>query len=473
MSQTVSILWFRQDLRLADHPALHAAVQRGAVIPVFIYSPEEEDAWPPGDASKWWFHHSLQSLAASFEKRGAKMVIRRGDIAKELETVIRETGASAIFWSRRYEPFAIAVEHKVTKHFQKLGIEIQSFNGGLLFEPSEISNQSGKPFRVFTPFWKTCMALAKKISEPLSVPGKMEIPKHFAKSLSLAELGLEPNLDWAKEFPKYWQPGEAGAHQNLQRFLRGSLSDYENSRNRPDQLGTSLLSPHLHFGEISPRQIWAAVQKHKSASAKKYLAEIGWREFAHHLLFHFPQTPTKPLHEKLERFPWRNHAAWLKAWQRGQTGFPIVDAGMRELWTTGWMHNRVRMIAGSFLVKDLLLPWQTGAHWFWDTLVDADLANNTLGWQWVAGCGADASPFFRIFNPIAQGEKFDPKGIYVRQWIPEIAQLPDKWIHQPWNAPEDFLSKAGINLGKTYPKPIVSHAIAREVALEAFRKIKP
>lgn len=457
---------------MSDNPCLHAAIKRGLIIPVFIYSPEEEGDWPLGGASKWWLHQSLKSLAASLEKLGAKLIIRRGEAVKELESLVQETGASALFWNLRYEPFAIEQECKVEKYFQKIGIETQSFNGGLLFEPWKIANKSGKPFRVFTPFWKTCLASAGKIPKPLSAPKKIESPKHFPKSLAPNELELEPKLDWAKEFSKVWEPGEAGAQKNLKRFLRDVISDYENSRNRPDQQGTSRLSPHLHFGEISPRQIWATVQKNKSVSAKKYLAEIGWREFAYHLLFHFPKTPTKPLHEKFDAFPWRKNAAWLNAWQHGQTGFPIVDAGMRELWATGWMHNRVRMIVGSFLVKDLLLPWQSGARWFWDTLVDADLANNTLGWQWVAGCGADASPFFRIFNPMMQGEKFDPNGNYVRKWIPELAKLPDKWIHQPWNAPEEILSKAGIKLGKTYPQPIVSHAIAREVALEAFQKIK-
>ena len=495
-----TIVWFRHDLRLVGNPALSAAIDLGNVISVFIFSQTEEGDWPPGGASKWWLHQSLEALAKSLEKLGAKLTLRRGDTLKEMQSLVRETGATAIFWNRRYEPFAIEQERKIEKHFQPAGIETQSFNSHLLFEPWTVVNKSGRPFRIFTPFWKTCLALAaqKEISAPLPAPRSLPSAKRWPKSLRLGELELEPKIKWAGGIRAAWEPGEAGAQKKLKKFLRESFSDYGDARNRPDIIGTSRLSPHLHFGEISPRQIWHAVQKRSAGfqpasgeSARsvppntrrleacapinapiKYLAEIGWREFAHHLLFHFPHTPTEPLQEKFKKFSWQKNPAWLKAWQRGQTGYPIVDAGMRELWTTGWMHNRVRMLVASFLVKDLLLPWSSGARWFWNTLVDADLANNTLGWQWVAGCGADAAPFFRIFNPIMQGEKFDPRGDYVRRWIPEIANLPDKWIQQPWNAPPEILSKAGVEPGKNYPKPIVSHTIAREVALEAFQKLK-
>lgn len=472
MSQNTSILWFRHDLRLADNPALSAAVKRGAVLPVFIFSTKEEVDWLEGGASKWWLHQSIGALAKRLEKLGVKLILRRGDSSKELQSLVRETGASAVFWNRRYEPFAVDQEREITRHFQQAGMETQSFNSHLLFEPWKIENKNGKPFRVFTPFWKTCLAAAQKIEKPLPPPAIIIAPIQWPKSLRLTELNLKPKLDWAKGFGKVWEPGEAGAQKNLQRFLREAISGYEESRNRPDQIGTSRLSPHLHFGEVSPRQLWESIRRRKSNSSMKYLAEIGWREFSHHLLFHFPQTPTKPLQEKFEKFPWQKNAAWLSAWQRGQTGYPIVDAGMRELWATGWMHNRVRMIVASFLIKDLLQPWQLGAHWFWDTLVDADLANNTLGWQWSAGCGADAAPFFRIFNPITQGEKFDPKGDYVRRWIPEIAKLPDQWIHKPWQAPKEILAQANLKLGENYPEPIVSHAIAREVALERYARIK-
>ena len=291
---------------------------------------------------------------------------------------------------------------------------------------------------------------------------------------------MEQKLNWTAGLRAAWRPGTAGANAELQRFLRDGLLAYSEGRNRPDLVGTSRLSPHLHFGEISPRQVWQAAKRFAEsqsipASAWRrwqFLTEIGWREFAHHLLFHFPHTPEQPLRAEFARFPWRENPAWLRAWQRGQTGYPLVDAGMRELWSTGWMHNRVRMVVASFLVKNLLLPWQEGARWFWDTLVDADLANNTLGWQWTAGCGADAAPFFRVFNPVSQGEKFDPEGNYVRRWVPELARLPGAWIHQPWQAPTAALAASGVELGRTYPRPIVSHLISRELALEAYQAIR-
>ena len=466
------ILWFRKDLRLMDNPALRSALERGAIVPVFVWSPDEEGDWPPGGASRFWLHQSLQALDGKLRELGSRLIIRHGNSQEVLESLVKETGANAIFWNRRYEPAIIERDKSIKEHFRKSGIDAQSFNSHLLFEPWTIANKAGKPFQVFTPFWKTCLASASSIPEPLTTPKKIFAPQRWPKSLRLEELELEPKVKWAEGIRAAWESGEVGAQKQLKRLLQNVISKYEESRNRPDQRGTSRLSPHLHFGEISVRQIWHGVRKHKSASAQKFLAELGWREFAHHLLFHFPQTPTEPLRADFKKFRWNDDAQALRAWQRGQTGYPIVDAGMRELWTTGWMHNRVRMIVGSFLVKDLLLPWQSGARWFWDTLVDADLANNTLGWQWVAGCGADAAPFFRIFNPVTQGEKFDPKGEYVRRWILEIAKLPDKWIHKPWQAPAEILSEAKLKLGKNYPEPIVSHAIAREVTLERYSKLK-
>lgn len=451
---------------------IEAVKRSGEVIPVFIWSPEEEGEWADGGASQFWLHHSLRALMEKLRRLGSDLVIRRGASQIVLQSLVKETGATAIFWNRRYEPAIIARDKRIKEHFRVTGIDAQSFNSHLLFEPWTISNKAGKPFQVFTPFWKACLAHASKISKPLPAPKIVSAPQRWPKSLRLEDLELEPTIKWAEGIRAAWEPGEVGAQKNLKHFLREVISGYEESRNRPDQRGTSRLSPHLHFGEISVRQMWHEVRQSKSSSAEKYIVEIGWREFAHHLLFHFPHTPNDPLRADFKKFRWNDDAPSLKAWQRGQTGYPIVDAGMRELWTTGWMHNRVRMIVGSFLVKDLLLPWQSGARWFWDTLVDADLANNTLGWQWVAGCGADAAPFFRIFNPITQGEKFDPKGEYVRKWIPEIAKLPDKWIHKPWRAPAEILSKANLKLGENYPEPIVSHAIAREVALERFAKIK-
>jgi deoxyribodipyrimidine photo-lyase len=349
----------------------------------------------------------------------------------------------------------------------------------LLFEPWTITNKSGRPFQVFTPFWRHCLALGEPL-EPTPSARALSVPGRWPKAEPLASLELEPRVGWTEGMRSAWQPGEAGAAENLRRFCESAFPDYGEQRNRPDVPGTSRLSPHLHFGEIGPRQIWHALQTFADQRSlpvtawrnSQFLAEVGWREFAHHLLFHFPHTPAAPLRPEFARFPWRKDPAWLRAWQRGRTGYPVVDAGMRELWSTGWMHNRVRMIVASFLVKDLLLDWRDGARWFWDTLVDADLASNTLGWQWTAGCGADAAPYFRVFNPVGQGEKYDPNGDYVRRWVPELARLPANWIHRPWEAPADVLARAQITLDGDYPRPILNHAIAREVALEAFAKLK-
>jgi len=474
----LSIVWFRLDLRLADNPALAAAVKLGgAILPVFIHAPDEEMPWSPGGASNWWLHQSLKSLEASLQKLGSQLIIRRGPAQKALQRLVSETGATAVYWNRRYEPAVMVRDTTVKDALRSDGVEVESFNAALLHEPWTIQNQSGKPFRVFTPFWRHCLAKPAP-PVPILTPSKLSAPEKWPNSLALAELELEPKIKWATGLKTTWQPGETGAHTHLKRFLQAAHAHYGDQRNRPDLIGTSRLSPHLHFGEISPRQIWSALQRHAGAGggtdwrASQFLTEVGWREFAHHLLYHFPQTPTTPLREEFNRFPWRKDAAFLTTWQKGGTGYPIVDAGMRELWVTGWMHNRVRMIVASFLVKDLLLSWTEGARWFWDTLVDADLAQNTLGWQWTAGCGADAAPYFRVFNPISQGEKFDPRGDYVRRWCPELTKLPDAWLHQPWQAPSEILARAGIVLGREYPEPIVSHAIAREVALEAFASLK-
>lgn len=475
--KTVSLVWLRFDLRLADHPALTAAIERGIVIPVFIHAPEEESPWAPGGASLWWLHQSLAACDASLREIGSRLVIRRGPTLETLQTLIKETGATAVFWNRRYEPAVTARDTQIKATLREAGVLVESFNAALLHEPWTIQNQSKKPFQVFTPFWKHC--LTKPDPEaPLATPKRLAAPERWPESLELEELDLEPKIKWAEGMRAAWQPGELGACKMLEAFLKNAFADYTVNRNHPDLRGTSRLSPHLHFGEISPRQIWHHVRRFAEKNGittwrtSQFLTEVGWREFAHHLLHHFPHTPAAPLREDFKRFPWRTDAAFLKAWQRGQTGYPIVDAGMRELWTTGWMHNRVRMIVASFLVKDLLLSWREGAAWFWDTLVDADLAQNTLGWQWTAGCGADAAPYFRVFNPVSQGEKFDPRGDYVRKWCPELARLPDEWLHQPDKAPPEVLARAGVVLGRNYPEPVVNHAIAREVALEAFAQLK-
>lgn len=501
MNCKTSIVWFRQDFRLADNPALHAALERGGVVtPVFVWSPDEEGDWSPGGATKWWLHQSLKALDKSLRERGARLVIRRGPALETLRGLLKETGATAVFWNRRYEPAITARDAQIKNGLRAGGFEVESFNAALLHEPWTIQNQSGRPFQVFTPFWKHCLSKPDPAA-PLPAPPKIKSPAKWPMSLALEELELEPKKEWAGGIRIAWQPGEAGAMTEFQRFVACGFDNYSGQRNRPDVPGTSRLSPHLHFGEISPRQIWHGLRQMAERGApvsdparserlqsksraggrcsgdegwrsSQFLAEIGWREFAHHLLFHFPHTTHEPLRSEFKNFPWRKEPAWLRAWEKGRTGFPIVDAGMRELWATGWMHNRVRMIVASFLVKDLLLPWQSGAAWFWDTLVDADLAQNTLGWQWTAGCGADAAPYFRVFNPQSQGEKFDPNGDYVRRWCPELAKLPMEHIHAPARAPADVLTRAGITLGVNYPEPIVSHAIAREVALEALAKIK-
>jgi deoxyribodipyrimidine photo-lyase len=485
-----TLLWFQADLRLTDNPALEAALQRGGpIIPVFIWSPEEEGSWPPGAASRWWLHHSLAALDESLRKRGSRLILRRGASEPTLRSLIKETGAQAVYWNRRYEPELIRRDAQLKTALAQGPVEIKSFNSALLHEPWTVRNQSGKPFQVFTPFWRNCLstqAAAEKAAPPPFPTATNQTgvkPRTWPQSLKLEELELEPRIPWASGFAGVWQPGEVGVQKALERFLQDARADYEENRNRPDLRGTSRLSPHLHFGEIGPRQIRQAlaaagllsaepVAAARSLPGGQFYAELGWREFAYHLLYHFPQTPQKPLREEFARFPWRANPAWLKAWQKGQTGYPLVDAGMRELWATGWMHNRVRMVVASFLVKHLLIPWSEGAKWFWDTLVDADLAANTLGWQWTSGCGADAAPYFRIFNPVSQGEKFDPQAAYVRRWVPEVARLPDSLIHQPWSASPSALASAGLVLGHNYPEPIVTHFSAREAALEAYSRFK-
>ncbi|MCG3205623.1 MAG: Deoxyribodipyrimidine photo-lyase [Elusimicrobia bacterium] len=439
-SKRTALVWFRNDLRLSDNPALTAAIKTGAsIVPVFIWAPEEEGNWPPGAASQWWLHHSLNKLGAALQSLGSRLIVRQGPSLLCLQKLIRETQAKSVFWNTRYEPYAIARDTKIIKKLQAEGIKTDNFNGSLLFDPSLVRTMEGRPYQVFTPFWRSCISRPPPRA-PLPFPKTLSAPNKWPASLTLDDLGLLPKIHWDKGWMERWQPGEKGAQKTLKKFLRIN-ENYAVARNIPSQLGTSRLSPHLHFGEISPHQIWNQINK-----TSDFLRELGWREFAHHLMFHFPDTPNKPLRKKFEKFPWRSNKELLKAWQYGTTGFPLIDAGMRELWQTGWMHNRVRMIVASFLVKDLRISWTEGARWFWDTLVDADLANNTLGWQWSAGCGADAAPYFRIFNPMSQTKKFDPNHAYIQQWVPEYGTA-------------------------RYPKPIVDHAQSRVEALRIFRTL--
>jgi deoxyribodipyrimidine photo-lyase len=447
-----TIVWFRHDLRLDDNPALAAAAARGAVVPVFIWAPDEEQPWAPGAASRWWLHHSLEKLAAALAKAGAPLVIRSGGSLEVLRAVAKECGASGVVWNRRYEPAVVTRDTQIKKALAADGLAVESFNGSLLFEPMHVATKEGRPYQVFTPFWRALLAKDEP-AEPVAAPRRLRAAEASPRTEPLAALRLLPPIAWDGTMTKTWAPGAAGGEQRLARFLDAALAGYATDRDRPDREGTSSLSPHLHFGEISPRRVWHAVRaavggtpaaKITRGGAEAYLRELGWREFANHLLFHFPHTSDAPLRADYARFPWANDPVGLRAWQRGRTGYPIVDAGMRQLWATGWMHNRVRMIVASFLVKDLRVSWLEGARWFWDTLVDADLAANTLGWQWAAGCGADAAPYFRIFNPTSQGEKFDPDGSYANRWA---------------------------GLGPDYPEPIVDHAAARKLALEALKVV--
>ena len=470
---SLAIVWLRRDLRLADNPALsQAAAEHARILPVYIHAPDEEAPWQPGAASRWWLHHALADLGAQLDGR---LLMRRGPSLEVLQAVVAESGAAAVYWNRLYEPAAIARDSEIKAALRDAGVGAASGNAGLLFEPWTVHNRQDKPFRVFTPFWKQLLALGLP-QRPVSVPaldGRLVTRTAFRRlgGVGLDELGLLPDIPWDAQMAETWHVSRAGAEARLEEFLETDLRHYAHGRDLPAKDQVSRLSPYLHFGQLGPREIVAACRGLRS-SAEAFLREIGWREFAHHLLYHFAHTSDAAMDARFDGFPWRDDDAQLIAWQRGQTGIPLVDAGMRQLWATGWMHNRVRMIVASFLTKNLLLPWQAGARWFWDTLVDADLASNSLGWQWTAGCGADAAPYFRVFNPVLQGEKFDKGGAYVRHWVPELRQLPDKWIHQPWAAPVEVLAAAGVSLGTDYPRPLVDLKASRQRALDAWARIK-
>jgi deoxyribodipyrimidine photo-lyase len=471
-----TIVWFRDDLRLSDQPALHAAAKAGGAVVCIYVLDEHGPARPLGGAARWWLAQSLRALQASLRSASAQLVLRRGDAARVIAALAREADAGAVYWNDIAQAPHRAAADRVKAALERIGVEAQRFAGDLLAAPESIRNKENRGLRVFTPFWRRVQALGDPPS-PLPAPKKLVAGPQLASD-AIESWQLEPTRpDWAGGLRANWTVGEAEAQKRLKKFLENAAG-YASERERPDREGTSKLSPHLRFGEISPRQVWhaarfaAAEHPRLTADIDKFLSELGWREFCRHLLYDVPDLAERGLQPSFDAFPWRRDAKALRAWQHGLTGYPIVDAGMRELWHTGVMHNRVRMVVASFLVKHLLIDWREGEKWFWDTLVDADAGSNPANWQWVAGSGADAAPYFRVFNPILQGEKFDPDGDYVRRWVPELARLPDKYIHQPWEATPLELAAAGIELGNTYPYPIVDHKVGRERALKAYATIR-
>jgi deoxyribodipyrimidine photo-lyase len=466
-----TLVWFREDLRLHDNPALdHAAQTAERVIPVYLHTPGEAGEWAPGGASRWWLHHSLRALDKDLQQAGSGLVLRQGDSALALlQALLRETGADSVAWNRLYTPWAIARDRQIRAALTQQGIAVHSFRASLLFEPQSVVKDNGEPYRVFTAFWKRCQA-QPLYQSPCATPERIRSDA-LARGSALEQLGLLPCIPWDRGFYPQWTPGEAGAHAQAEAFFADDVEEYDTARDIPGVSGTSRLSAHLHFGEISPRVLMnRAVQALDEVatpaarqSVTRFMAELGWREFAAHILYHFPDSAVTSMDARFAQFPWAEpEAEVLQRWQQGRTGFPVIDAGLRELWHTGWMHNRVRMLVASFLVKNLRLHWLHGARWFWDTLVDADLASNSLGWQWVAGCGTDAAPYFRIFNPVLQGSKFDRNGEYVRRWVPELEHLDRRYIHEPWQAP----------VRPDYPAPLLDLGETREQALAAFRSLR-
>jgi len=484
------IHWFRLDLRLADNPAFHhaaflSAKEKRPLIPLFIWAPESEGLWQPGGASKWWLHHALNDLAKQLDDLGTPLIIQRAtskkNLSQSLHQLVNDTGADTLTWNRHYEPDLIKRDSDLKSSLKDEGLQVESFNGTLLFEPDEIKNKSGKPFQVFTPFWKHL----REFDIPTALPSPPKPQRYSQKidRLETEDLQLlpshphHPEPNWHQPLEEFWKktpPSRKGALDLLKR-LTPIAHEYSDKRDLPAEDATSRLAAALHFGQISPREFFHHLDQKTGSDLRVHsgvLRQLFWREFSAHLLYHFPHSQESSLRPEYASFPTQFNEGYLTAWQEGKTGYPIVDAGMRQLWQTGWMHNRVRMITASLLVKHMLQPWQEGARWFWDTLCDADLANNTMGWQWVAGCGADAAPYFRIFNPIPQGQKFDAKGDYIRRWVPELAALPDKYLNCPWEMPALELAALGVTLGKDYPFPVIEHKEGRERALVAFAKHK-
>ena len=467
MPAPIHIHWFRQDLRANDNPAFATAANAGCVLPIYILDTTRISPDIPGAASRWWLHHSLNALNHSLHGR---LRCYAGDPLKIIPQLARKYEAESIHWNRCYDPWRTRRDTRLKQHLQESEVTVRSHNSALLWEPWETLKKDGTPYRVFTPFYKNGCLKAAPPRLPVPSPANQNMIPNESGANSVEELGLLPNIRWDQKLEPYWNIGESGAQDALQRFIERGLADYAIQRDLPARPNVSRLSPHLHWGEISPHQVWHAIKQH--TDAEPFLRQLCWREFSYYLLYHFPEITKAPFNPKFKRFPWNPDTEMLSAWQRGATGIPIVDAGMRELWETGSMHNRVRMIVASFLTKNLRIHWHHGRDWFNDCLVDSDLANNCAGWQWVAGCGADAAPYFRIFNPVTQGQKFDPDGKYTRKYVPELAGLPDKYLFNPWEAPENILQTARVTLGVTYPLPIVDLKISRQQALNAYQTIK-
>ena len=470
MSTQTTVHWFRQDLRLADNPAFAAACSKGKVMPVYILDDTNAGDQQPGSASNWWLHHSLTALNKSLN--GA-LSVYRGDPSTVLRELSSRLNITAVHWNRCYEPWQISRDKQIKADLQVGNIAVASFNGSLMWEPWQVLKKDGTPYKVFTPYYQRGCLSAAIPRQPLAVPKVRDLVDQDSSSVQIEDLGLLPSKNWAEKLTEHWVIGEDGGQQRLHEFVGEDIEGYRDGRNFPALQNVSRLSPHLHFGEISPNQAWyAASEMSDSADSQHFLKELGWREFSHSLLYHFPKLQTENLQAKFDRFPWLENNEHLRSWQMGQTGHPLIDAGMRELWQTGYMHNRVRMVVGSFLVKNLLLDWRHGEQWFWDCLLDADLANNSAGWQWIAGCGADAAPYFRVFNPVLQGKKFDAVGEYTRRFVPELKNMPEKYLFNPWEAPAEVLLEAGVVLGEDYPQPIVDLKESRLQALEAYQSLK-
>ena len=473
-NEDIIIFWFRQDLRIVDNPGLSKSLKSDKVLPIYILDDTNSNDFAMGAASRWWLHNSLRELNKNLDN---KLSLYKGDPSEILESLSSRFNIKGIFWNRCYEPWRIERDKKIKSKFIEKDIIVETFNSALLWEPWEILKSDNTPYKVFTPYYRKGCLMSEAPRKPLSAPNLNTLFEDKENVLQLDDLNLLPRIKWYKEMEKLWEPGEKGAHKKLESFLSDGLLGYKEGRNFPSKKNVSQLSAHMHFGEISPNQVWHRAKLKKDLpriekDLDHFLSELGWREFSYNLLFHFPELPRENLQKKFDNFPWIENEILFDKWKKGLTGYPIVDAGMRELWQTGYMHNRVRMIVGSFLVKNLLLHWHKGEEWFWDCLIDADLASNSASWQWVAGSGADAAPYFRIFNPILQGKRFDPDGSYIKKFIPELEQLPSKYLFSPWEAPIEVLSEANIELGSDYPEPIVDLIKSRDRALEAFSTIR-